>query len=65
MKALVPFKYLVEVDIDEGKDIPETKRKAISLAIKEFEKEFKKESILDIAHSLAPEELSKVLLRQG
>lgn len=59
-KYLVPFKYILEVDIDV--EISETamKHKAIAKAIEAFGHEFRNDNLNDIAHSMAPTLLTDI-----
>jgi len=57
---LVPFKYLIEVDMEADAEEYRIKHKAIARAIEKFEQEFKGYTINDIAHSLAPIRLGDI-----
>lgn len=61
-KYIVPFKYLIEVEMLPHPELEEfqIKNEAIALAIECFEKEFKKDSLNDMAHIMAPVMLADV-----
>lgn len=67
IKILVPFKYLVEVEMEDktGDTFTDIKYRAIEKAIKYFNEDFKEMSVLDIAHTLAPIKLDDILIKLG